>query len=136
MKCTIVSVDRNWAGIMDLEYNIRPNFKVKEFICKDGTNVVLVSTQTLDWLQEIRDKVGKPLKVNSEHRTYYHNAKVGGKKNSQHLYGRAVDIAIPYGIDPDKFYRIVCSVIGNDRGGIGRYDTFCHIDSRSGRSRW
>ena len=140
MKHTVVSVDRNWVGNMDRDYYIRPNFQVKEFACGDGTNVILVSTQTLDWLQEIRNRVNKikpntPIRVNSAHRTYYYNAKIGGSKNSQHVFGRAVDVKIPCGFSVEKFHRIVCDVVGNT-GGIGKYDTFIHIDSRKGKARW
>ena len=43
-------------------------------------------------LDPVRDKFGKPIKVNSGYRCPKHNAKVGGAKHSQHLCGQAADI--------------------------------------------
>ena len=44
-------------------------------------------------LDPVRAQFGKPIRVNSAYRCEKHNRKVGGAKNSQHLYGQAADIA-------------------------------------------
>jgi zinc D-Ala-D-Ala carboxypeptidase len=44
-------------------------------------------------LDQVREKYGKPMKINSGLRTYESNKKAGGSKNSWHLYGLAVDIS-------------------------------------------
>lgn len=43
-------------------------------------------------LDPLREKYGKPIKVNSGYRSKLVNAAVGGAKNSDHLYGFAADI--------------------------------------------
>ena len=67
-----------------------------------------------------------------------YNEQVGGSSNSQHKLGRAVDIIVT-GVDPDDvadFAEELLKEIGH--GGIGRYSTFTHIDTRSGEkiARW
>ena len=43
-------------------------------------------------LQPLRDKIGKPIIINSGYRCPAVNARVGGADKSAHLYGRAADI--------------------------------------------
>lgn len=43
-------------------------------------------------LDPLREKYGKPIKVNSGYRSKLVNAAVGGAKNSDHLFGFAADI--------------------------------------------
>lgn len=45
-------------------------------------------------LQPLRDKLGKPISINSCYRCPKLNAVVGGAKNSQHMTGKAADIEI------------------------------------------
>lgn len=44
------------------------------------------------YLQAIRDWAGASITINSGYRTPNHNASIGGASNSQHIYGKAVDI--------------------------------------------
>jgi len=46
-------------------------------------------------LQPLRDKLGCPVLVTSGYRCRLLNEKIGGAKNSQHLYGQAADIVVP-----------------------------------------
>lgn len=43
-------------------------------------------------LQPLRDRWGKPIVVSSGYRSWALNQKVGGSKNSDHMYGCAADI--------------------------------------------
>lgn len=43
-------------------------------------------------LDQIRERVGQPLIITSGYRSAEHNMKIGGKMNSAHLRGLAVDI--------------------------------------------
>lgn len=43
-------------------------------------------------LDPARERLGKPITVNSGFRCPLHNSKVGGVKNSQHLRGEAADV--------------------------------------------
>lgn len=81
--------------------------------------------------ETIRMVLGKPIKINSAYRTPRHNARVGGGKNSQHMLGRAIDLARPHGVDMKSFRGAIDD--NADRvliGGIGVYRNFVHVDIR------
>jgi hypothetical protein len=73
-----------------------------------------------------------PLKINSAHRCAGHNKAVGGSPVSRHLR-IAVDIDLPAHIDREKLY---AEAIREGFTGIGRYETFIHLDRRPGKARW
>ena len=110
------------------------NFTVKEFACSDGTDTVFISLALVSLLQRIRDYFGKAVIINSAYRTEAHNKKIGGATYSQHKYGVAADIHIN-GVTPKEIAAYVETLIPN-RGGIGIYKNFCHIDTRQVKSRW
>jgi len=114
----------------------------KEFSCKDGTavpqkyygNVI----ELMQNLQVLRDYFGVPIRINSAYRTEKHNAKVGGGKQSQHLYGRAADIVVR-GVSPLEVYKTIEKLILEKKmkqGGLGLYDSFVHYDVRGVKARW
>lgn len=70
---------------------IMPNFKVKEFACKDGSDLIKIDEGLVDYLQKARDHFGVAMIITSAYRTENHNKKVGGAKNSYHLKGQAAD---------------------------------------------
>ena len=125
-----------YSKAKDGNTQITANFKVKEFACKDGTDTVFISTGLVQILQQIRYHFGKPITINSGYRTedYNKSAKVGGSAYSQHLYGMAADIVVK-GVSPAKVAEYAETLLPNS-GGIGRYDTFTHIDVRRQKSRW
>ena len=102
------------------------NFKVREFLCNDGTDKILIDLEMIYILQKIRELSGKAVSINSGYRTPTYNKKVGGATNSYHTYGRAFDIHTA-GLSLDN----ICA-IANTLGvkGIIKYGTFVHIDSR------
>lgn len=118
------------------------NFYKSEFDSKDGAempkevfdNILKVAIQ----LQQLRDFLGKPIKVNSGYRSPEHNASIGGVKNSRHVLGQAADIKVK-GIKPKKLYGIIENLINQGdmlQGGLGLYKTFVHYDIRGYRARW
>jgi uncharacterized protein YcbK (DUF882 family) len=109
------------------------NFKVKEFACKDGSDPIFIDTELVTVLQKIRDHFGKPVTITSAYRTPPHNKTSGGTTYSQHLYGKAADIKIS-GVTPKKVADFAETLL--EKGGIGIYNTFTHIDVRSVKSRW
>ena len=113
---------------------LKPNFKVKEFACNDGSDAVLISDELVDLLQKIRDHFGVAVTINSGYRTSAYNKKVGGANNSQHVKGTAADI-VAKGIDPLTVAQYAEYLMPNS-GGIGVYQTFTHVDVRANRSRW
>lgn len=118
----------------DGETYLSPDFQVKEFACRDGSDKIMISLRLVHILQCIRDHFGKPVTVNSAYRTEAYNAKVGGAKASQHLRGTAADIAIK-GVAPSAVAAYAETLLPNT-GGIGRYETFTHVDVREGKARW
>ena len=121
------------------------NFSKSEFECKSGAampadvleNIKLLAIQ----LQAIRDYVGKAITINSAYRCKEHNKNVGGSKRSQHLLGKAADIKIK-DFTPNEVWDIVENMLTNEMlcsfyiGGLGRYNTFTHLDIREDKARW
>lgn len=75
-----------------------------------------------------------PIKINSGVRCEFHNIMIGGKDGSQHLIGKALDLATPPGINVSLFHAIADDL--NPDGGVGYYDWGVHVDVRGERARW
>lgn len=77
-------------------------------------------------LDEAREMAGIPFKISSGYRCKKHNKAVGGKANSAHTKGLAVDIKCH---DSDTRYKILEAlfVIGFERIGVS--DNFIHVDN-------
>lgn len=73
--------------------DVSKNFSRREFRCPDCGHVDVLDDRLVDVLQRLRDKKRAPLDVVSGYRCCAQNAKVGGVRFSQHLFGRAADIA-------------------------------------------
>lgn len=104
---------------------VSEHFKVKEFACKDGSDVVLIHPQLPLLLEEVREKLdGRPIHVLSGFRTPSHNKREGGAVRSMHLYGMAADVwsnhFTPQQVQ-DAFRQL-------GAGGIGVYPNFIHGD--------
>jgi uncharacterized protein YcbK (DUF882 family) len=108
-----------------------------ELACKDGTpypeEFILDGRafQLAAAFEDVRALCGnKPIIVYSAYRTPEWNRKVGGAKNSQHVYGRALDLHHTI-LKNEEFYEIIYKVCW-DFGirGIGHYRNFVHIDIR------
>lgn len=112
---------------------ISPHFTVNEFASKDGAEPVFISGDLVAILEKIREKFG-PVTISSGYRSPTHNNKIGGAAQSQHLYGCAADIQVK-NATPDQVAEYVETLLPN-KGGIGRYKNFTHIDVRDKKSRW
>lgn len=112
--------------------DLTKNFSRSEFACKCGCGFDTIDYKVLNELQGIRNVFDATVKVNSACRCAKHNKVVGGKSSSQHLKGRAVDFTVT-GISPFEVYNYVNNYW---KGGLGKYDTFTHIDSRNRKARW
>lgn len=115
------------------------HFKLSEFKCKDGTAVPAKyyghCQKLMNLLEEIREACGdRPITINSGYRTESYNKKVDGAKQSQHLYAAAADIKVS-GMSASEVYRLCDRLVGN-RGGVGRYSAFTHVDVRGHKARW
>lgn len=114
--------------------DISTNFSLHEFTCKDGCGFDEVSLETIDILENIREYFGKRITINSGCRCAKHNKAVGGSKNSQHLKGTAADIVVK-GVEPKEVADYIDNTFPNGLG-LGRYNTFTHIDTRGRKARW
>ena len=113
---------------------LSPNFRVREFACRDGSDLVKIDTDLVELLERIRAAAGGAVTISSGYRTASHNQKVGGARYSQHLLGTAADIVVS-GAGPLLVGQMAEYYLGS-RGGIGVYQTFTHVDTRSGKARW
>ena len=78
-------------------------------------------------------------KINSAYRcANYNDNVVKGAKHSQHKLGKAADIVID-GMTPNEVHELVCEMVELGQinfGGIGKYNTFTHLDIRDYSARW
>lgn len=112
-------------------------FKRSEFKCKCGKCggfPVEPDENLVKILEKIRAYFGKPVTINSGVRCATHNKNVGGATASQHLKGTAADIAVE-GVAPSRVATYAETLMPKT-GGIGRYNTFTHIDVRKVKARW
>ena len=116
-------------GINDIK--LSPNFTLSEFQCR-CCGAVRVDPELVRKLQQLRDRIGKPIAITSGYRCPAHNRAVGGATQSQHLTGKAADITVK-GMAPAT---VADHAEAIGFGGIGRYATFTHVDCRDKKARW
>ena len=107
------------------------NFSRDEFACA-CCGKADIDPDLVRRLQEVRGLLGLPMKVTSGVRCSFHNAGVGGSKNSSHLEGNstAVDIACGNSSYRQKLLAAAFQVF--DRVGIAK--TFIHLDCDPGKT--
>ncbi len=111
------------------------HFDWYEAVCRHCGKVSDVEAvrKTANWMEDVRELLGdRPIKVLSWCRCPVYNERVGGAKNSYHLKGMAVDIAVK-GLTP---LQVQARLAGQKIiGGLGSYPGFTHID-RNGKRQW
>lgn len=106
-----------------------------------GHNVLdhIIDKRLVDLLDDIRERIGQPITINSGYRCEPHNKGVGGVSNSQHCLGTAADITYD-GVDVDYLAQVAeeCMSDLGIEGGIGTYyhQDFVHVDVRGYTARW
>lgn len=110
------------------------SFKRSEFACRCGCGFDTVDGELLEILKTLREHFNAPVKIQSGARCATHNKNVGGADNSQHVYGRAADIAVS-GIAPSAVYAYLVSTYPHSYG-VGLYNSWVHIDTRKQKARW
>lgn len=123
-----------YSKAKDGNKKVSNNFRVREFACADGSDPIFIDSELVNILQKIRSHFGKSITITSAYRTPPHNKAVGGEAYSQHLYGLAADIKVS-GVTPKKVAAYAETLLKN-KGGIGIYSTFTHIDTRATKARW
>lgn len=123
-----------YSKAKDGNKKLSANFRVREFACTDGSDPIFIDSDLVNILQKVRNHFGKSVTITSAYRTPTKNKACGGETYSQHLYGKAADIKIN-GVKPKKVAAYAETLLKN-KGGIGTYSTFTHIDVRATKSRW
>lgn len=116
------------------EQKIATNFRAREFDCQGRgcCTETKVDEKLVQYLQQIRDHFGKPVYLTA-YRCKTHNARTpNAAPNSYHVYGQAADFHID-GVVPAEIAKYAESI---GIKGIGLYDTFVHIDTRTSKSFW
>lgn len=87
------------------------------------------------YLDKMRVFLGnRPIAIKSGYRPPGVNRAIGGVPNSRHIFGDAADIVVQ-GIPPIDVYQQIIDWHG-DKGGLGRSNSFTHVDLRGYRARW
>lgn len=109
-------------------------FKRKEFECNCGCGFAAVDVELLEVLEDLREAMG-PVILNCACRCDEHNKAVGGVDGSKHKLGLAADVRV-VGHGPEEVQDYLLHKYPR-KYGIGRYNTFTHIDVRpEGPARW
>ena len=123
---------RTWPRGADVQ--LTPHIHLREMECGCGAcPQTPVDLDHLRRLETLRARLGgRPIRITSGYRCRRHNAAVGGHPTSEHMEGLATDVVVD-GRAPD-----VVAAVAEDVGfgGLGRYDTFTHLDGRVRLSRW
>lgn len=102
------------------------HFSLDEYTINQTTlcTITLDAIEHWQMMEELRLWYGKPMKISAGFRTKAYNSKVGGNKNSNHLYGTACDVTMK--VSKTEFLRIakqwktICKAHGTV-GEIGNY---------------
>ena len=102
--------------------NVIPSFEVRDSVLALVRRV----------LQPLRDKYGKPMKVNSGYRCKELNEIVGGVPTSQHRLGEAADIHTGSPLETFRLAHLAKSTpeIWAEIDQLICYDTFVHISHK------
>lgn len=119
--------------IMDTDGNVKlaKHFKVKEFACKDGSQVVFIDDYLYTILDILRNKLGKPVIITSGYRTPEWNKKCNGAKYSYHMRGMAADIRVD-GMSAKELAKELDKIVESSCGIIV-YSNWVHFDVRDGK---
>ncbi len=115
---------------------VTEHFLYSDFICPccDTLKIVPGFYRHTGLLERMRIELGFALAVNSGFRCERHNREVGGAARSWHLLF-ATDIR-PVEHSPEKLAAMYAAAERLGFTGIGRYDTFLHLDLRPEPARW
>ena len=101
-------------------------FKESEFTMNGQLVFDKMNPEFLELLDNLRDLVREPLKVNSSYRSEEYNKSIGGSLKSTHMYGIAADLHCTNGA---LRLKIVENALGLGLT-VGVANNFIHIDNR------
>lgn len=124
------------------------NISRHELMCRCGNcrytidekdPIVQIIQKTCDYFAKVYSVKKVALQVTSAARCWGHNEKVGGSDGSYHLRGRAMDIKIFIDLNEQVKPKLVYKYLDRmfpEKLGLGKYETFTHVDTRPYKSRW
>jgi zinc D-Ala-D-Ala carboxypeptidase len=127
---------------ISLHDKVSKNFVASEFVCTCGCRSLILFSDLVDALQDLRDLVGVPIRINSGYRCPGQNKSLANASSvSKHMVGIAADIAlINSPMTLKEFYNLAESIPAFMNGGIGVYPVWhtpgLHVDVRKGKARW
>jgi len=107
--------------------DLSKHFNRAEFACRCGCGFDTVDSELVRILENVREHFATPVRITSGCRCNEYNERVNGAYKSQHKQGRAADIVLDVEPDVVADYLAIIRVVG----GVGRYSTFTHVDSRT-----
>ena len=108
------------------------NFSLDEYVRlpdRNGDRHCYVDPQIAQHVQDLRDAWGGPLILNSTFRSPRYNATIGGAFFSRHMYGDALDVAVPDRRRAQDFYNLALAI------GVNFVDAFSNTVAADG-SGW
>ncbi|WP_298566813.1 D-Ala-D-Ala carboxypeptidase family metallohydrolase [uncultured Aliiroseovarius sp.] len=94
--------------------------------------------KTAQVLDHLRDRLDKPIAITNAYRAPAYNACINGATRSQHVRFCALDFKVSGMAAPDvaQALRWLRDKEGFFTGGIGRYNSFTHVDTRGTNNTW
>ncbi len=113
---------------------VSPHFRVREFACNDGSDVVLIHPLLPVWAEALRT-INGAFEPTSSYRTVSYNASIkDASPKSKHCHGIAMDVPAVKAT-PEELYDLALTLVG-ESGGLGIYPWGIHMDARPDKSRW
>jgi uncharacterized protein YcbK (DUF882 family) len=133
-------------AIKELSIREKPNYYVTEhflysdFVCPccDTIKIIPAFYRQTAMLEHMRIELGFPIFINSGYRCPNHNREVGGASRSWHLlFATDIRPGDDAGIQHTEALQALYTLAEEmGFGGIGRYETFLHLDLRPEPARW
>lgn len=129
-----------WFSDLDIKY-----FKAHEFTNYFERNLNTFPPKskwknmvaTIKLVDRLRADIGMPIRLTSSYRSKAYNDNCGGAPKSLHKEFNAIDLQVD-GLKPSYVYARLKKYrdAGEFEGGIGKYNTFVHIDTRGTNADW
>jgi len=116
--------------MIDLAIKPIPYFTLREIMCPCGCGLIILQREVLMAEYQVRMRYGRPIIATSWVRCRSHNAAVGGKDDSYHIPGKAVDQK-PANEPMNQDFAEICREY---YPFVLVYEWGCHSDVRGDRS--
>ena len=110
--------------------DLTKNFNREEYACKCGCGRDNIKNELVYKVQQVRDILGKSIRINSGVRCIRHNGNIGAAETSSHIDGWAADLA--YKGSAERYQLLNAAMQVFNRVGIAK--NFIHVDVDSTKS--